>query len=160
MEAKVYNNTIEVFTFLEHIFFGFCVRYKVFSVYCTLSQTEKSSVKKEDFRLKWDLMCQKTFFLFWKLKFNSIQFGSIHFRVIFMMFLSLLRWNTPKAWFFLWAIYIRLCWLNVHNQQDNNILGHKINWILAIFVLVKRYMKKTAPKIVFFGVLTLILSRT
>ena len=31
------------------IFLCFCVRYKVFSVYCTLSQTEKSSVNKEDF---------------------------------------------------------------------------------------------------------------
>ena len=52
MEAKVYYNTIWVYMFLEHFF----VRYKVFSVYCTLSQTEKSSVNKEDFRLKWDLM--------------------------------------------------------------------------------------------------------
>ena len=38
------------------IFLCFCVRYKVFSVYCTLSQTEKSSVNKEDFDIKFDLI--------------------------------------------------------------------------------------------------------
>ena len=44
------------------IFLCFCVRYKVFSVYCTLSQTEKSSVNKEDFDIKFDLIRKKTFF--------------------------------------------------------------------------------------------------
>ena len=34
------------------------------------------------------------------------------------------------------------------------------NLILAMFVFVKRYMKRTAPKIVFFGVWSLILRRT
>ena len=38
------------------IFLCFCVRYKVFSVYYTLSQTEKSSVNKEDFDIKFDLI--------------------------------------------------------------------------------------------------------
>ena len=65
MEANVYYNTIWVYTFLEHIL-CFCVRYKVFSVYCTLNQKEKSSVNKEDFILKWDLMWQKTFLIFFK----------------------------------------------------------------------------------------------
>ena len=39
----------------------FCVRHKVFSVYWTLSQTEKSSVDKVGFRFKWDLIKQKHF---------------------------------------------------------------------------------------------------
>ena len=63
MEPQVYHNTIRVYTFLDHIL-CVCVRYKVFSVYCTLSQTEKSSVYKEDFRLKWDLMWNKNIFEF------------------------------------------------------------------------------------------------
>ena len=47
-------------------FYVFCVRYKVFSVYFTLSRTEKSSDNKEDFRFKWDLIWQKTICLnFW-----------------------------------------------------------------------------------------------
>ena len=62
METQVYFNTILVFTFLEHIFvFFFGVRYKVFSVYCTLSKTDKSSINKVDFRFKWDFMRQKPF---------------------------------------------------------------------------------------------------
>ena len=62
MEAKVYYIAIWVYTFLEHILFCFCVRYKVLSVYCTLSQTEKYSIKKEDFRLKSDITWQNPIF--------------------------------------------------------------------------------------------------
>ena len=96
MKAKVYYSTLWVYTFLEHIFV-FCVMYKVFIVYCTLSRTEKSSVNKEDFRLKWDLMQQNPFFNSLKLKFNSIKFGSIRFQ--FFVFLSIVYQNTlnPKA---------------------------------------------------------------
>ena len=70
------------------IFLCFCVRYKVFSVYCTLSQTEKSSVNKEDFDIKSDLIRQKPFLNSLKLKFNSIQFGSICFLTYCLLFLS------------------------------------------------------------------------
>ena len=66
----------------------FCVRYKVFSVYCTLSQTEKSSVNKEDFETKFDLIWQKPFLNSLKLMFISIQFGSIRFQTYFLLFLS------------------------------------------------------------------------
>ena len=82
METQVYYNTIWVYTFLEHIFV-FCVRYKVFSVYCTLCQTEKYSVNKEDFDIKFDLIWQKPILNSLKLKFNSIQFGSIRFKTYF-----------------------------------------------------------------------------
>ena len=82
METQVYFYTIWVYMFLS-IFLCFCVRYKVFSVCCTLSKTEKSSVNKEDFRFKWDLMWQKPFLNFLKLNFNSIQFGSIHSKPFF-----------------------------------------------------------------------------
>ena len=75
--------------FFEPIFLCFGVTYKVFSVYCTLSRPEKSSVNKEDFRFKWDLMWQKPFLNLLKLKFNSIQFGSIRFKTYFLVFLSL-----------------------------------------------------------------------
>ena len=57
------------------IFLCFLVRYNVFSVYCTLSQTDNSSVKKEDFRFKWDFMWKNLL----KLKFNSIQLRYIRF---------------------------------------------------------------------------------
>ena len=87
MKAKVYYSTLWVYTFLEHIFV-FCVMHKVFIVYCTLSRTEKSSVNKEDFRLKWDLMQQNPFFNSLKLKFNSIKFGSIRFE-FFLCFCQL-----------------------------------------------------------------------
>ena len=57
-----------------------------------LSQTEKYSVKKEDFRFKYNLMCQKPFLNSLKLEFNSIPFGSIHLKPIFGVFsLSLFR---------------------------------------------------------------------
>ena len=52
----------------------------MFSVYCTLSRTKKSSFKKEDFILKWDLMWPKPFLNLLKLKLNSIQFESICFQ--------------------------------------------------------------------------------
>ena len=48
METQAYYNTIWFYTFSEHIF--------VFSVYCMLSQTEKFSVNKEDFDIKFDLI--------------------------------------------------------------------------------------------------------
>ena len=69
MDAKVYYNTIWVYTFLEHIFVFLC-KVQVFGVYCKLSQTEKYSVNKEDFRLKWDFMWQKLFLKFLKQKFD------------------------------------------------------------------------------------------
>ena len=53
METQVYYNTIWFYTFLEHIFVFLC---KVFSVYCTLNQTVKSNVNKEDFDIKFDLI--------------------------------------------------------------------------------------------------------
>ena len=65
------------------IFLCFCVRYKVFSGCCTLSQTEKSSVNKEDLHIKFDLIWQKLSLNSLKLKFNSIQFGSLHFKTYF-----------------------------------------------------------------------------
>jgi hypothetical protein len=40
------------------------------------------------------------------------------------------------------------------------MLGHEKNEILAMFVFVKRYMKRTAPKIVIVGAWSLILTRT
>ena len=108
------------------IYLCFCVRYKVFSVYCKLSWTEQSSVNKEDFRLKWDLMWQEPFQFFFKLKFNSIQFWVYtFFKLIFSSSSLFFYWNTPKTYFFLWPTYIRLCWLHVHNQQANNMFGHK-----------------------------------
>ena len=89
----------------------FCVRYKVFSVYCTLSRPKKSSVKKKVLRLKWDLMWPKQFLICLKLKFNSIQFGSICFFKFFSCWClcHFFFFITPKAYFFLWTIYIRLC---------------------------------------------------
>ena len=62
-------------------------------MHCKISQIEKSSVNKEDFRLKWDLMWQKPCLNLLKLKFNSIQFGPICFRINFLMSLSL--FNRP-----------------------------------------------------------------
>ena len=55
METKVYYNTIWFYMFWS-IYLFFFVRYKVFSVYCTLSQTQKFSVNKEDFDIKFDLI--------------------------------------------------------------------------------------------------------
>ena len=55
METQVYYNKIWFHTFWS-IFLCFCVKYKVFSVYCTLSQTDNSSNNKEDFDIKFDLI--------------------------------------------------------------------------------------------------------
>ena len=55
METQIFFNTIWFYMFLEHIFV-FCVRYKVLSVYCTLSKNEKSSGNKKDFDIKFDLI--------------------------------------------------------------------------------------------------------
>ena len=59
------------------IFLCFWVRYKVFSVYCTLSQTENLSVNKEYFRLKWDLLWQKKTILkfYWNSSLIQYSFG-------------------------------------------------------------------------------------
>ena len=119
----------------------FCVRYKVFSVYCTLSQTEKSSVNKWDFRLKWDLMWQKPLKKF-KLNFYIIQFGSIRFKGFCHLFIKLCQKRT----FFLGPF--------------TSDFADSMSIILAIFVFVRIYMKRTAPKIVFVVVLSQILSRT
>ena len=74
MEIQVYFNT--TWSIFLWVFF---VLYKVFSVYCTLHQTEKSSVNKEDFRFKEDLMRQKPFLNLLKLKVNLKRGGSIRF---------------------------------------------------------------------------------
>ena len=123
METQINYNTISFYMFLEHIFV-FCVKYKVFSVYCTLSQTEKSSVYKEDFDIKFDLIGQKPFFYSLTLKFNLIQLGLYVYNLFFAVLVTFLL-TYAKAYFILWTIYIRLCWLHVHNQQHNNMLGHK-----------------------------------
>ena len=48
------------------------------------------------------------------------------------MFLKSLYWvfvtfqfKVGKTYFILWTICIRLCWLHVHNGQDNALCGHK-----------------------------------
>ena len=103
----------------------FCVRYKVFSVYCTLSQSEKSSVNKEDFDIKFDLIWQFFFKIHWNSSLIQYNLGLYVFKHIFCCSCHVFHQNTPKAYFFLWTIYIRLCRLYVNNQQDNNMLGHK-----------------------------------
>ena len=50
MKTQFYYNIIWFYMFFEHICVFLC------SVYCTHSQTEKSSVNKEDFDIKYDLI--------------------------------------------------------------------------------------------------------
>ena len=41
---------------------------------------------------------------------------------------------------------------HVHNQQNDNFLGNKFFLITAMFVFIKRYMKRTTSKIISFVV--------
>ena len=99
---------------------------KVFSVYCTLSKTDKSSINEEDFRFKWNFMWQKQFKIYWNSSFIQYKlclyfFFFFSFLCVFVPFLL----KYAKTYFFLWTIYIRLCWRHVHNCQNNEIFGHK-----------------------------------
>ena len=122
----------------------FCVRYKVFSVYCTPIRTEKSCVYKEDLRLKWDLMW--FFFYLMKLKFNLKQFGSIRFLTNFFVFLSLFHYNSPKTYYFIWTIYIRLCWRHLNCCKDNAICGHKKIISKLCLYFLKHTWREQSPK--------------
>ena len=73
-------------------------------------------------------------------------------------FCHLLTQSSKQNMFCVPTINIRLCWLHVQNQRDNNMLGHK-KLIPSMIVFVKRYMKRTAYKIVFCWFYSLLLSR-
>ena len=121
-------------------------------------QVKKIFVKQRGLWFQIGINLTKQFFLKYR---NSslIQFklGLYVFKTYFLV-LSLCNTKKQKSYFCLPTIYIRLSWLHIHNQQDNNMFGKKK--IPAMFVFVKRYMKRTASKKVFVGVLSLILSRT
>ena len=55
----------------------------MFSVYRKLSQTEKASVNKEEFRLKWDLMWQKPFIYFFE---SQVYFNTIWVHTFLKLF--------------------------------------------------------------------------
>ena len=55
METQVFKIQFGPIRFWS-IFLCFCIRYKVFTVYCTLSQTEKSGINKDNFDIKFDLV--------------------------------------------------------------------------------------------------------
>ena len=87
----------------------------MFHVYCTLSQTEKFRVNKEDFRFKLDLMWQVYFNTIWDYTLLNLFFG---------IFVTLSLKYPKKHIFFLWTIYIRLIWHPVLYCQNNAIFGH------------------------------------
>ena len=103
----IFFSTIWVYMFLENIFV-FCVKYQVFIVYCTLSRTEQASVTKEDFRFKWYFMWQNHFKIFWNSSLIQYNLGLYVFNLFSLIFLSFSHQNTPKTYFFLLTIYIRL----------------------------------------------------
>ena len=60
-----------------------------------------------------------------QVEFNTIWVYTFS-KFFFEVFVTFLKIKIGQnVYFFLWAIYTRLCWLHVHNQQDNNMLGHK-----------------------------------
>ena len=72
------------------------------------------------------LKVAKTIFLiFLNSIFYQYNLGLYDFKIVFWCFCHFFIKIRQKRTFLGGDIYIRFCWLHVHNQQDNNMLGHK-----------------------------------